>query len=629
MESMLKEKVMKTEGQLFEHMPCSVLTCENDQEFHIDRLNNEFLKMTGYTEREISLKFQSSLLKMVCPDDRSYVEATVREQLQQQSSEATLEYRIVKADGETCWVLDKRRLLPASEGTCLCCCVLVDTTVQKQENEQLRLNLERYKIITDQSTDIIFEWDFAQDSVYFSPNWKKKFGYSPIQENITFKLMEEGHIFPQDKIRLKFAMKKVKEGTSFREVEVRISDSSGLYTWCRIRASTQYDENGTPIRAVGIVTDISEDKAQRQQLLEQAQRDSLTGLLNKTATERQVSAYLAKAEDTSCALMILDLDHFKSINDRFGHLCGDAVLTDTSEAIQHMFRVSDIMGRIGGDEFLVFVPEIDREAAMKKAHQLLQKLEHICLDDGVQHMSCSIGISFYPEDAESFSDLYRFADRALYQVKRSGRADAALYSEDCCCQQVQETVGEREERRSFHSEHLYADSSQMLQEVFRLLSSTPAIPVALNHVLESLSRWFHVTHACIWEYQPLQRAYRAAFEWDERELPDPQQKNVLWYSGMDVVLNAVGPDTLFCCEDINGLDTEQGHQLKKRGVYSLMECVMTDSGQRVGLLSCESHRKFCRWTQEQKNAFRQITDLLAVYLTKYQQQQKLEQLQKK
>lgn len=614
-------RTSRQQSALLENLPVGVLCCKNDSSYSIQYMNKGFLHMTGYTEKEIRCTFQSEFLQLICPDDRKYAETTIREQLAQYGK-AELEYRILCANGEQRWVLDQRSTI-GTEG--LCGCILVDTTAQKEESEQLRLNLERYKIITDQSTDIIFEWNFAEDTVYFSPNWKKKFGFEPLQKSVTHTLLEQGHIFQQDKAKLKRAMQKALSGASFLEVEVRIADSQGSYIWCRIRASTQYDQDGSPIRAVGMLTDISEDKAQRQQLLEQAQRDSLTQLLNKAATEMQVTASLAKAGDTSCALMIIDLDHFKSVNDRFGHLCGDAVLTDTAVALKRMFRVSDIMGRIGGDEFLVFVPDIDPQAALKKAHQLLQKLERIQLNNSEQHLSCSIGISLYPTHAENFSDLYRFADRALYQVKRSGRADAALYSETFS-EQVAEDLSVHEERRITHADRLYVDSGQLLQETFRLLGSTADIPSAVSKVLEALSRWFHATHIYIWEYLPQQMVYREAFEWNELELPNPQQRNVLHCSSMDAMLDAAGSDVLFCCEDTDALDTELGRELRRQGVSSLMKCVMTDGGQRVGLLGCESHRRQCKWTQEQKKAFRQISDLLAVFLTKYHQQEKLKQI---
>lgn len=622
---MLKDNEMKIESDLFEQLPCGVLICDRTPELRMECVNPEFRNMTGFTEETLQDGFQSSLLQMVHPQDRSYV-AAVSAKLQE-AEPLTLEYRLQKADGKCCWVLERRRVFQGVDGTRLCLCVLVDITAWKEEDEQLRLNLERYKIITDQSNDIIFEWDFAQDSIYFSPNWKKKFGYTPIQTHFSRNLPVQGHVFAQDRIRLQLAMKKMREGTSFLQTEIRIRSADGVYLWCRLRASTQYDENGAPIRAVGMVTDISKEKAQRQQLLERAQRDALTGLLNKAATEKQIRAFLAAAGEEPCALMIVDLDHFKSVNDRFGHLCGDAVLTDASEAIRHLFRTSDIVGRIGGDEFMVFIPGIDRAAAMQKAHQMLQKMEHICLDDGGQHISCSIGISCYPEDAENFSDLYRFADRALYQVKRSGRADAALYTPESC-RKTAELLAEREERHTWHAEHLYADSSQMLQEAFRLLSSTPDLPAACGRLLEFLSKWFHGTHVCVWEYQLQLQAYRAAFAWDERALPDPQQQAALRFCEMEPALCAAGPDTLFCCEDTEELETEQGCRLRQRGVCSFLECMMTDGGRRVGLLSCENHRRTGKWPQEQRYAFRQIADLLAVYLVKFQQQQSLEQLQK-
>ncbi len=167
--------------------------------------------------------------------------------------------------------------------------------------------------------------------------------------------------------------------------------------------------------------DIDEQMRERDQLMHLAEHDSMTGLLNHETTVERVSEYLTgEGADGTHALFMIDIDNFKSINDTYGHQCGDDAIVGVAAVISGEFRASDIVGRVGGDEFLVLMKNVDKYyAAEPKALCLVELMSR--LKAGDTQLSGSIGIAMYNGGGKTFDSLYAEADAALYRAKQSGR----------------------------------------------------------------------------------------------------------------------------------------------------------------------------------------------------------------
>ena len=174
---------------------------------------------------------------------------------------------------------------------------------------------------------------------------------------------------------------------------------------------------------------VYENHTRNKELLKYAQTDALTGLYNKETTEQLTDELLSEDENKSHAFLILDVDCFKQINDIYGHAVGDIVLQKFGKLLKGTFREGDILGRIGGDEFGVIMKNIQtKDIAMKKAEELLAKTQAYKIDElKGNNISISIGISTAPQDGDCYMDLYKRADQALYQAKRSGKARVCGY----------------------------------------------------------------------------------------------------------------------------------------------------------------------------------------------------------
>ena len=170
----------------------------------------------------------------------------------------------------------------------------------------------------------------------------------------------------------------------------------------------------------------------KMELEEKADTDLLTGLYNKLATERKIKDYMADHPDTPGMMVLLDLDNFKKINDTKGHAFGDEVLRTLGMRLSPLFRSTDIVGRIGGDEFMVFIKGIsDAEDVMKQSGKIVKFFRDFQVGDYVKYSAtASIGVGLYPKEGTTFEELYKAADKALYISKNNGKNQVAFMDEE-------------------------------------------------------------------------------------------------------------------------------------------------------------------------------------------------------
>lgn len=208
-----------------------------------------------------------------------------------------------------------------------------------------------------------------------------------------------------------------------------ISSDGKNYYWMRITARIFYWNEDHSIRMFVYRQNIDAEKKQEKQLLEKMQRDSLSKLYNKAATHNHIQSLLSNHPKKLFAFFILDIDNFKQVNDTFGHAAGDYIISEFSKILKGQFRKEDIIGRIGGDEFVVFIPAPSREWIEKKAQNLILALHHsfLCANE-LCHVSSSIGIAITPEGGTDFETLYKNADNALYHSKKLGKNRFTIYS---------------------------------------------------------------------------------------------------------------------------------------------------------------------------------------------------------
>lgn len=174
-----------------------------------------------------------------------------------------------------------------------------------------------------------------------------------------------------------------------------------------------------------------QNNQRNQELADKADTDLLTGLNNKIATERKIQEYLDKNPDKQCLFFLFDIDNFKKINDTLGHAFGDEVLRSLGKQLSNEFRVTDIIGRTGGDEFILFLKDVNDEIIEKEAARFANFFRSFKAGEYVKYSATSsIGATVYPRDAKDYHGLYTTADSALYEAKRQGKNRMVFYNKD-------------------------------------------------------------------------------------------------------------------------------------------------------------------------------------------------------
>ena len=617
--SRLEERSRELED-LMQHIPGGMHQCRTDTGLTLLSVSPSFLKLCGYTREELHSRFQDRLMDLICPQDRSQVLQQLHN-ARESGDAVELEYRLQRGDGQTVWLLSRGTVHTGPDGQESVYSVVLDVTRRKRMEEDLRLSLERHRIIMDQSTDVIFEWDISTDRLFFSANWKKKFGYTPIQDHVSQRLRDSVHIYPDDRGILMAAVDSLSSGTPYAELELRLQGRGDRYFWCRIRATVQNDATGKPIKVVGIIADIDADKRHQQQLMDQASKDSLTGLLNRSTLQARVEAHLMESLGPH-ALMIMDLDGFKSINDCFGHMCGDAVLSDAAAALRRVFRRGDVLGRIGGDEFLIFLPDVgSRETAARKAQELLAAISGILVNDTAR-LSCSVGVAMAPEDAAGYEELLQLADQALYQVKKTGKGNFA-FSRDGGQVPASQAPAASAVNRTIDSEVGTLDQV-LSQYAMRMLYTSSDIHTSIRKMLEIAGRACDVSRAYIFENDPDGKSSRNTFEWCAEGV-EPQIHNLQHcvYADMVDYPKNFDENGIFCCRDIRDLPQKNYNDLAPQGIVSMLQCAIRDEGKMIGFIGFDECRVNRAWTEGQARALSLVASLLGAQLVKERLKERL------
>lgn len=409
--------------------------CSNDQLLTLKTCGASLASLTGYSPEELESKFHNHLVELVVPEDRQAFLQSITEQLSQ-GDDVELEFQLRHKDGRHLWVLNKSRRLFQEYGSEYLCGLLTDVTRSRQSYEHTYKALEQYQIILAQIENIIFEWNFQKDTIFFSDTWTEIFGYSPVTEKFSHYTQENPHLHPEDLPIFLEHLQALRDGASYRTMEVRIQKADGDYLWCRIRATALHDADGKLLKIVGIIINIDAEKKAAHALKVRAERDALTKLLNQDTAHKLADKYLNAITTTPhCALLIIDLDNFKQVNDQSGHLFGDKVLIQSAKEIQKLFRSQDILARIGGDEFLVLMKDIsDRELVKERCQLLINAFQTLLGVASVPYnLSCSIGVAFSPVHGISYYELFQHADQALYHAKALGKSRFAIYEEAVTC----------------------------------------------------------------------------------------------------------------------------------------------------------------------------------------------------
>lgn len=304
------------------------------------------------------------------------------------------------------------------------------------QREEFRTKDARLTYALNEAVDGLWDWNTQTDEVFFSPQLKRLLGYLPHEMEPCVETWVAS-VHDADRERVMMALEAHIDGdTDSYEAEYRLKGRDGSYIWVRDRGRVcERDADGKAARVVGMCHDITRSKQLEEMLRSQASHDHLTGLLNRRAGYIHFSKQLSYAVRyrQQLTICLIDLDHFKNINDVYGHLVGDTALKHFVALINSVLRRSDSLMRWGGEEFLLLLPNTGIDSAVQLLMQFKSTLREnpVVLEDESQKIqyTFSAGISCFPHNASSLDRLVKAADDALYDAKDDGR-DLIMVSPD-------------------------------------------------------------------------------------------------------------------------------------------------------------------------------------------------------
>ncbi len=292
-----------------------------------------------------------------------------------------------------------------------------------QESEEL------YRLISEATNDAI--WWEKNGVRYFSDRWFQITGYSSADIEASVDGWE-GFVHPEDRSAAKEEMlNHLKNRTPFYSCEYRLKRKDGNYIWLYARGKASFDESGELCQMAGSHTDITDLKAFESKLLYLAYNDQLTGLKNRFSLQERLDQLISENCFGRYALLYIDIDNFKYVNDTMGHRFGDILLMKVSERLLNSSDSSTSVYRIGGDEFIILIENYERKEYVEKAAvRVLKAFKPLFEVENINiFTTISIGVSTYPEHGKDIDSLLKNADIALYKAKETGRNRIVFYND--------------------------------------------------------------------------------------------------------------------------------------------------------------------------------------------------------
>jgi diguanylate cyclase (GGDEF)-like protein/PAS domain S-box-containing protein/hemerythrin-like metal-binding protein len=397
-------------------------------------VNDAWCKMFGYS-REEALSGGLSWQKITYADDLDKSLSLSKKLISGEIRDFKVEKRYYRKDGEVLWGELQVALARDENGMPeYYVSAIQDITERKQLAQKLEDNLSILKMALEGAQEAVWEWDMVSGKAIFSPQYYTMLGYVPDE----FPASQQewlSHIHPDecDSVLAKIEEELIRKQDVY-VVEYRMRAKDGRYRWIQGRARCSFDADGKPERMVGINMDITERKQSEQQISFMAYHDKLTGLPNRALLFDRLSQAMSQArrDEKYVALLFVDLDGFKLVNDDYGHEAGDTVLKMSAQRFLACVRAVDTVSRFGGDEFAIVLGNLDEpQQAASVAEKIVQAFaQSLMLADGNECVvGASVGISIYPENGSAMDRLLTAADQAMYESKRRGKNTFTFYEE--------------------------------------------------------------------------------------------------------------------------------------------------------------------------------------------------------
>lgn len=408
-----------------------VYRCRDDDHWTMEFVSEGCRRLTGYDADDLLFNKRLSYDSITHDEDRARVRAEIHAGLQQ-SGRFDCEYRIMHASGEPRWVWERGSGVFDADGTLLAIEGIVqDITARKKSTNALREAERRYYNLFENAIEGIFRTTRGGQFLDANPALARIFGFDSPIELIRMHKDLHAQLYVQPGRRAEF-ISLVETHGSVSGFESQIYRRNGEIIWISENARAVFDDDGELVCFEGTIEDVTERKLYQARIEQQAKYDTLTGLANRSLLNERLQQAVesAAAHNTRLAVVFVDLDRFKFINDSLGHHVGDDLLRAIAARLKANIRDGDTVARLGGDEFVLLINgQREPNAVALMLERLLDDISQPwSIPQGDFTFTCSMGVALYPDDGDSAETLLKHADSAMYRAKETGRNNFQFFT---------------------------------------------------------------------------------------------------------------------------------------------------------------------------------------------------------
>lgn len=528
------------------------------------------------------------------------------------------EYRVQRKDGSFAWVAAQISIVSRKGSDWELQMLFNDSSMYRMIMQDLKKD-QRHIMQESISGDILFDYEVTTDTLHMSNQYSKLRDHVPEFVNYSEKVVREMLVHPTDIPVFRHLIDGLQNNLKFSNTLLRFRHKDGKYYWYHLIGAAITDDTGKVIRVVGKAVNMNRQRQEMIELVERVQRDPFTHLYNKTMTETLVKQSLSRERDTSHAMLVIDLDNFKEINDTFGHMHGDAVLVEFSRILQMKFEEKNVVGRIGGDEFLVFLRgERDRNLVRERANEVCRLFRQSESLSGMHHLlSASVGVSVSPNDGISYEELFHKADQALYVSKRRGKGNVVFYSEIPDLESGMST--EERKRRAVEMPHDvlpdYGADPHLIFEATEELLASGGKSEKMGPVLRMIGRILSVGRVYLSECSRDHNQCTITCEWCAPSIePAFDRPGPLSFETLDSHYRRFDEWGLFRCYDVNEIGEDAAFLKQIPSVRSTLHCALYDQRGMRGFIGCDDVSANRVWSQPETASLSVLCGLVSRFL---------------
>ncbi len=545
-------------------------------------VNEGFFRMLGYS-RVQGMKFLDKVELSIIPDDLPTYRQAIRDVLKDDGVVDT-EFRTVTGSGNLRW-LHARGNLYAREGRkYTIVTVIEDVTERKNVEEELQRQAERLHILSEAEGEKIIDYNAKTDVMIIRTNDE----YGMAQDEIHSRYMQRfnaGMIYKEDVAYYKAVLESLLKSPKHDTIEFRIKRFDEDYTWYQANLTSLLGAEGYVTRIVGRMININDRKLKEMELLLRAEKDALTGIYNQGATEQLIHNAIQDGNENSLsALMIIDLDNFKEANDLLGHANGDELLEKTADILKEMFKGGDVIGRIGGDEFLVYMRNMETISdADEMAGNIVKSVRYDLDFEGQPiRVTCSVGVAVYPYHGKTYEELFEKADRAVYTVKANGKDGYRVYHA------ASTTVYHANRKVGYDMTKTIDYGRHIEDQVMQILFEDKVLESALRSSLELMTAkyQFHRGYICGNDSLPISRTIQ--FTMKKYATGKEAEEHYELKRMVNEILYSFFPGAAMI-HDYDLTAEEMREYFRAEGIKSMLYYPLTSQGEFQGAIVFENH----------------------------------------